>query len=317
MGVAEKVIPLQTIKKYAKKNTSSIPWEASMSISETQLNAWANQGAIVTAQATHESIRYALKQYNWGNNKYDDYLQGSYRNHTNIYGGSDVDLVVELTSVFYNNLSDAQKRLLQLTSADYSWTSFRQDVINALINYYGAQYVDTTGSKSIKLLPSGGRLKADVVVAATYRKYADTKLVAEGITLWDQKNNQQIINYPKKHYDNGAVKNTNTNQWFKPTIRIFKNARERLYSGTPLLRDKFPSYFIECLLYNAPNSKFGNSYQDTFCNLVNWLQTELAANPQKFTCQNEMSSLFGTDAVQWNLDNAKLFVAELISLWND
>jgi hypothetical protein len=36
-----------------------------MSVPESQLQTWSNQGAITTAQSTHTSIRNALSAYNW------------------------------------------------------------------------------------------------------------------------------------------------------------------------------------------------------------------------------------------------------------
>jgi tRNA nucleotidyltransferase (CCA-adding enzyme) len=68
-----------------------------MVIPEKQLETWTNQGAVTSAQKAHESIRAALaaqtspiKDMN-----VDIFLQGSYRNFTNIYGDSDVDVVVK------------------------------------------------------------------------------------------------------------------------------------------------------------------------------------------------------------------------------
>lgn len=290
-----------------------------MTISETQLETWSNQGATVSAQNTHHSIRSALERHQWSANvSYTSYLQGSYRNSTNIRSDSDVDLVVELTSTFFSNLTAEEKMKLGLVPAEYSWSDFRQDVITALSQYYGSRYVDTSGSKSIKLLPNSGRIKADVVVAATYRHYEKMQLVAEGMTFWTVPGGQQIYNFPKRHYDNGASKNSaqQTRGWYKPTVRIFKNARSRINTGL-LLPKSFPSYFIECLLYNIPSNKFGVSYQSTFTNSLNWLSNELNhGNWQSFVCQNEMNYLFGNSSVQWDINDARDYVGKLIALWN-
>jgi len=262
----------------------------------------------------------ALSRYNWPSGvTYEPYLQGSYRNSTNIRGDSDVDLVVELTSVHYSNLTEAEKSLLGITLAAYDWQGFRNDVIAALTNYYGSQYVDTSGSKSIKVLPNSGRLKADVVVAVTYRHYVKTKLIAEGITFWTLPGWQRIYNFPKLHYDNGSSKNSQqqTGGWYKPTVRVFKNARNRVVETNTFLPKRFPSYFIECLLYNVPNGKFGGSYQSTLTAALNWLSNELNnGNGEGFRCQNEMYDLFGNSAVQWSIVDAREYVAKLISLWN-
>ena len=293
-----------------------------MSIPESQLQTWSNQGAVVTAQNTHNSIRTALESYRqWPDDvKYEPYLQGSYKNSTNIYGNSDVDLVVELTSVFWSNLTDEEKTQLGIRNVNYDWGQFRQDVISALNNYYGSNQIDTSGKKSVKVRPSSGRLNADVVISGKYKYYESQKLRAEGIILWTQPGWEEIINYPKVHFDNGAYKNSDfkTNGLYKPSIRMFKNARDKFVGSNPLLKDRFPSYFIECLLYNVPNKCFGTSYHETYAAVVNWLNDEFNKNSvSEFVCQNGMFYLFGSSSVQWNVNDAREFVNQLINLWNN
>ncbi|MBP0006906.1 MULTISPECIES: nucleotidyltransferase [unclassified Roseofilum] len=288
-----------------------------MAISQSQLQTWSHQGATVSAKKTHESIRHALQSYQWTLDiYYTTYLQGSYRNSTNIYGDSDVDLVVELTSSVYSNLTTEEKSKLGMFPVGYTWFDFQKDVISALSRYYGSQYIDTSGSKSIKLLPHSGRIKADIVVSATYEHYEKMQLVAEGMTFWTRPGEQQICNFPKRHYDNGANKNSKeqTGGWYKPTVRVFKNARNCINAGLHVPK-QFPSYFIECLLYNVPNHKFSGSFQSTFENSLNWLSTKLKKGDcQDFVCQNEMSYLFGNSPVQWNPDDARDYVQRLINL---
>lgn len=291
-----------------------------MSIPESQLLTWSNQGATVTAQATHESIRRALSLYTWPRGiEYDPYLQGSYRNFTNIYNSSDVDLVVELTSAFCSNLTLAERSQLGFGSADYGWNEFRVDVVRALISYYGAENIDLSGTKSIKVLPESGRLRADVVPAIKYRYYENLRLREEGITFWTVPGNDQIINYPKAHFRNGADKNSDhcTQGWYRPSTRMIKNSREKIVSNNSLLAGKYPSYFIECLLWNVPDRYYGINYQRTYQNVVSWLEEHLDSDPSdNFVCQNGMHYLFGYSSVQWNLTTAKEFVQKLVELWN-
>jgi hypothetical protein len=287
-------------------------------IPESQLETWSHQGATVLSANTHNSVRTALENHAWGDVTYDPYLQGSYRNGTNIRATSDVDLVVELNSVFYNDLTDDEKKELKLTSASYSWSEFKNDVISALTAYYGSEYVDTSGSKSIKVLPDNNRLKADVVVCAEYRYYENLEVRAKGIVFWTS-TNEKIINYPKLHYENGTSKNSThrTDGNYKPTIRMFKNAREKVTEAKTELTGRFPSYFVECLLFNVPDEKFISSFRDTYFNVVNWLNGELESErAEKMVCQNRIY-LFGPYSVQWNLTDAKLLVSELINLWNN
>ncbi|HIE35960.1 MAG TPA: nucleotidyltransferase [Candidatus Omnitrophica bacterium] len=282
-----------------------------MAILESQLERWAHQGAVATAKLTADSIRNALKSYNYwpAGIDFEVYLQGSYKNSTNIRGDSDVDVVVQLNSSFYSNLTEEQKRLLGLTPASYGWSDFRIDVLKALKSYYGQNQI-TEGNKSIKLKANNGRLPADIVVCVQYRKYRSINIndYTEGMCFWTRIENRQVINYPKIHYENGVSKHQGTNKWYKPAVRLFKNARSFIAG------DRTPSYFLECMLYNVPNVQFGRSYQDTFCNVVKWLSKN---NLSDFICQNGQLKLFGPTQEQWNIEDARLFIKNLISLWNN
>ena len=282
-----------------------------MAIPESQLETWSHQGAIVTAKGTADSIKNAIDTYNdWPDGiDYEVYLQGSYKNSTNIRGDMDVDVVAQLNSNFYSNLSEEQERYLGLSPASYGWNDFRSDVLSALKDYYGSLTI-TEGNKSIKIKANNGRLPADVVVCTQYRRYSSLNKYdfVEGMTFLTRNEGRQVINYPKHHYENGVTKHRNTINWYKPSVRMFKNIRSHI------LEDPAPSYFLECLLHNVPNGNFGRSYQDTFCNVINWLNK---ANFENFACQNEQLKLFGHTPEQWSLDRAKEFIKRLISLWNN
>jgi len=282
-----------------------------MPIPESQLKRWSHQGATTTAKQTHESIRSALDRYGWPRGKPDVYLQGSYKNNTNIRGDSDVDVVVQLNSIFRHNEPGTQ---LGFPSASYTWQDFREDVKTALINYYGKSRV-REGRKTLKVETS--YLPADVVVCIQYRKYPPYPKseddYTEGMTFYVPSESRWVVNYPKLHYDNGAAKNQRTNGWYKPTIRMFKNARTYLIErGAP--QDLAPSYFLECLLYNVPDDKFGGTFQDTFYNVIIWL---LQADLSAFRCQNEQDQLFGSSPEQWSEDKAKRFLKYMVCLWNN
>lgn len=287
-----------------------------MAIPETQLETWSHQGATVGSANTHNSIRVALAQHSWPDGmNYDAYLQGSYPNYTNIRGNSDVDLVIESSSVSYSNLSEDEKRQLNIGRGSYGYWDFRNEVLTALTSYYDAGLVDASGQKSIKIRASGNRLAADVVPCITYKRYRNWKVVAEGITFWTLSSNQQIINYPKLHLQNGSAKNHRTNGHYKPAIRMFKNARERILTNNPLLEGHYPSYFVECLLYNVPDDCFVNSFTGTYCDVVNFLLSQNSQNLAEFWCQNQQLLLFGDHSTQWSTINAQDFVNRLCDLW--
>jgi hypothetical protein len=279
-----------------------------MPIPESQLKRWSHQGAVENAQRTHESIRAALKAYNWPMGvQYEVYLQGSYKNDTNIRGDSDVDVVVQLNSVFSSNRwGDAYLHRFA------EWNEFKINVLNALRNRYEVG----EGKKALKVITP--YLRADVVVCIQYRKYPeyprDENDFIEGMTFYVPSEERWVINYPKIHYKNGVEKNKKTGGWYKPTVRMFKNARTYLVDRGVIPDDLAPSYFLECLLYNVPNDKFGGSFQATFCNIINWLRN---ADLTQFVCQNEQLPLFGDSPEQWSVRKAQSFIRSMVDLWNN
>src|SRR3989442_11221434 len=102
-----------------------------LTITESQLETWSHSGAVVTAQATHESVRKALVEGILRERQidYEVYLQGSYRNTTNIRGDSDVDIVAQLNSSFRSDTSqlpESESAAWQAAYRDstYGWTEF-------------------------------------------------------------------------------------------------------------------------------------------------------------------------------------------------
>lgn len=275
-----------------------------------QLDTWSNQGATTTAQRTHKSIRRALDDYDkWPEGEdYNVYLQGSYKNSTNIYGDSDVDVVVELTSTYRGDLrflTEAEKRRFRaLSQANYSWSSFYSDVLHALNEYYGSSLV-TVGSKCIKVDGGSSRLDADVLVCMTRRVFIDTlDRYIEGIIFKDLSTSRWIRNYPKLHYENGTNKSSATSGMFKPTVRVFKNMREHLVKGGSIPEGIAPSYFIECLLWNVPNTHFHSNYEKALVQILAWLIT---TDLEDLYVQHKLRKLFGPLPQQWNLEEAELF----------
>lgn len=297
-----------------------------MAIPEAQLETWTNQGATVTSSQIYASIRACM---NAEASKVrlrspEIYLQGSYKNDTNIYGDSDVDIVVQLHTTWNRDLSalSPTERDCYLTTypnATYHWEHFYDDVLQTLIKYYGQSNVDTTG-KVLKV-STGKSYRADVVVATDYRKYLmfqndDLNRYVEGIKFHiPNDGNRSVINYPKHHSDNGTNKNRDerTNGRYKPTVRMFKNIRNNLLDKKLILNKSTPSYFLECMLYNVPDVCFGDDVCQTFCDVINYLN---GADLSKFICQNEQLALLGDASEQWKLEPASAFVKSAIQLWN-
>ncbi len=296
-----------------------------MSIPETQLETWCNQGATVTSAAAYTSIKTALAD---PKSKVRDltpeiYLQGSYGNSTNIYADSDVDVVVQYNSVYgwdVSGLPQSQQLLFAaVPKVNYSWRQFYPLVLESLGLYFGNASVHP-GNKAIKVkLPSGRT--ADVVAVQQHRKFASfltpqVESHIEGIQFED-KSGRVIINYPKEHLKNGEAKNSpsRTNYRYKQTVRMFKNARNAAIDRRLIAADLAPSYFLECLIYNVPDNLFGSGRQETFAAVVDYVRTKLPVAAAM--CQNGQIRLFGNAPEQWDVAKADALFNALISLWNN
>ena len=288
-----------------------------MPIPEAQLERWSHQGAVTTAKQTHESIRNALKQYKpLKGLDFEVYLQGSYKNSTNIRGDSDVDVVVQLNSAFRSNLTEEQERVFRFTNASYGWWDFRDDVLKALRCYYGTGKV-REGRKSLKVQTP--YLPADVVVCIQYRKYPlqpkSARDYVEGMTFYVPLEDRWVVNYPKLHYQNGVKKNLRTDR-YKPTVRMFKNARTYLIDRGEMQKDLAPSYFLECFLYNVPDSEYMGSFQKIFLKAMGWLINN-HTQWSSFMCQNGQDPLFGSSPEQWSEESAVQFIKAMLDLWEN
>lgn len=122
-----------------------------------------------------------------------------------------------------------------------------------------------------------------------------------------------IINYPKQHDKNGTLKSKNTNGNYYPAVRIFKNIKSQLIDKNVVSKEEVPSYFIECLLYNVPDSNFDSTHQKTIYNILLYLNQQEIKN---FKCQNGITSLFGDSSDQWSTTNANKSISGAIDVWN-
>jgi hypothetical protein len=297
-----------------------------MPIPEQQLDIWSNQGAIVSAQATHNSVRAALAANTSAIRQmdYDVFLQGSYRNDTNVRADSDVDIVVRYNSIFGYNIGTVPPQQAQLINAQYSnaiyrWAHFRTQVLAALRSYYGNNLVEET-NRCLRLAAAPGRVAGDIVPAIPFKNYnyfygPNAESHVEGIQFEDQ-NGRVIANYPDQHYDNGVAKNSvnRTGGRFKRTVRMFKNARARSVDRGFLADGVASSYFVDCLIWNAPDNLFSPSLQNSYCNIVNHLNGAVLT---EFPCRNGIIRLFGTSPEQWTEVKARQLIAALVRLWNE
>ncbi|WP_327212634.1 hypothetical protein U8Q06_29175 (plasmid) [Rhizobium beringeri] len=141
---------------------------------------------------------------------------------------------------------------------------FKEEVAEWLTKNFGTG-VDASG-KAIFVPGNGNRRDADVLACAEHREFitypaTGNPTYREGIIFW-KSDGTQIINYPKQHSTNCTNKHQNTNSYFKPTVRIFKNIRDRMINDGRLQEGIAPSYFLEGMLWNvsgASTPPFGSA----------------------------------------------------------
>jgi hypothetical protein len=289
---------------------------------EQQLVAWSSQGENHSAQRTLETYRRILAASSTLRFKdFEVYLQGAYQNDTNTNGSNaDIDIVVQLNQAFFGDtqqLNHEQATLYNNTypnDAKYAYDRFWVEAIHSIIRLLDASTL-TCGDKSVNIYNGEDQTSTNVVIALQYRKYKSffgekKQSYTLGTKFFSPRENSWIISYPKLHYVHGCVKNlaNQTNGWYKPTVRVFKNIRNKLIEQGKITSNTTPSYFVECLLYNVPNDRFGVNWQTTRDNIINWLNK---AEFEGFKCQNGQQLLFGDAPEQWNLQDAKTFVNAL------
>ncbi|MGQ7863955.1 nucleotidyltransferase domain-containing protein [Pseudomonas sp. 32A] len=296
-----------------------------MGIPESQLETWSHQGSITQSASTYSTIKNALESTGsaYHDKSYKVFLQGSYGNDTNIYAESDVDVVIRLDDVYYSDLSQLSPQEKEaydraFVPASYSYDQYKHDVLKVLTDRFGSDA--KAGEKAIAIAANGSRRKADVIAAMQFRRYwkfngSYDSRYDEGICFFNG-SGERIANYPKQHSENLTKKHQASNNWLKPMVRVLKNLRSKLVTDGMLKPGLAPSYYLEGLLYNVPNEKFGVSHGDSFVNAMNWIQTE--ADKEKLLCANEQYYLLweGTHT-SWERANAEEFIEAAIKAWND
>lgn len=295
-----------------------------MAIPEGQLVTWSHQGASGPSRDTYASVRRVLESGDapYAMHSPEIFLQGSYANDTNVARDSDVDVVALIDSTFAH---DAQTMRIEEYAAfergypgpaDYTYADYRADVSRWLIANYGDD-LDPTG-KAIFIPAHQNRRECDVLPAIEYRYYykfnsINDQSYASGICFY-LADGTQIVNFPKQHAANCTEKHQNTGDWFKRVVRVYKNMRNYLVDHRAIHDGLAPSYFIEGMLYNVPDDRFGRSFDDSFVETFNFI---IEADRAEFRCANGIHSLLGNAPVTWRADDCQAFLSALRTLWNN
>jgi hypothetical protein len=296
-----------------------------MGIPESQLETWTHIGAGPQSAATYQSIKAVIEHKNapYASRQVDSFLQGSYGNDTNVFGAdSDVDIVLRSKAFFHYNLdalSEMEKSEFKRaypSAAEYNLKTFKSDVLGWLYKNYEGD-LDTSGKKALRLKADGNRRSADILLVGPHKRYTryfgeQDKECVEGV-LFITTDGTHIVNYPKQHSENMTRKHQATNSWLKPTIRIFKNMRNRLIRDGTIKSGVAPSYFIEGMLYNVPADQFGVSYQNSVDKCWGWVN---GANAADLMCANGIHSLVRDNtATSWSVQGFIDFMRETRQLW--
>ena len=188
------------------------------------------------------------------------FLQGSYRNNTNVRKDSDVDVGVLLTDTFfYDPLPDGlTPESLGFGDSDYAYSTFKSDIGKALTDHFGLNSV-TRGNKAFNIRENSYHVEADVAAFYEHRRYNLDRKYYKGVELRTDKENNRIINWPEQHYSNGTEKNKETGTRYKSIVRILKSLSNHMTMNKIVGAD-IPGFLIECMVWNVPNENFNSNY---------------------------------------------------------
>lgn len=292
-----------------------------MAIPESQLETWSHQGSKTQSAQTYAEIKSVLEDRNapYADLNFDVFLQGSYRNDTNIRSDSDVDIVICLTSAYFGDTSllpinekvEYQRNYIR---SSYGFQDFQIHVLSWLTKHFGSNV--RLGNKAIFVPGNHGRRDTDVLVCVAYYRYISYQpkpIHCKPGICFLTKDGRRIINFPKQHGKNCTAKNQETSDRFKPNVRVLKNLRDAMIKEGELPANTAPSYFLEGMLWNVPKDEFASSYRDTFANYFYWL---VNCDPRALKCANGLDPLIKSGADEsWNIEDFLKFLKAAGRYW--
>ncbi len=239
------------------------------------------------------------------------FVQGSYRNNTNVRRDSDVDVGVACYDTFFYDLPDGGTRAdFGITPATYHYESFKSDLGRALANYFEPGSV-TRGNKAFDIKSSRTQVEADVAAFFPYRRYYSQNHNHEGVELLpDDKNPSRIINWPEQHHENGVTKNNRTGYRYKALVRVVKSLRNEMSDAGVDSAHPIIGFLSECLLWNTPDSKlvherYDLSVRETLAYLINATSSDQTCG--KWCEVSDLKYLFSSDQ-KWSRHHVHLFL---------
>lgn len=288
------------------------------------------------AARTHNAIREHLESDpDLQKYKVDTFLQGSYKNSTNVRGDSDVDMGCVTNEVFYYDTGwlptearyeyglptaslkeSVEQSLNKLGKGAFTFWDYRDDVFRSLQRKYGVAAV-VDGNKAITITGNTSRLDADVLPCTLFRQYftdrQGTASFHTGISFYT-KSHERIVNFPKQHFENLAEKDQENGGKVKGCIRILKRIRNELEDQGHWDRKRSPSFYLESLVWNVPNIKFRGGYDTILEDVLAHLHKDLSEKKAKnelgtYAQANNIFALFHPKF--WDADDAIAFIEKI------
>lgn len=226
------------------------------------------------------------------------FLQGSYKNDTSISDINDVDIV----AVRINTYSARHSSQI-VTSTTIQWDSIFSEIEQKLRSQKLYNWTVIRKDKCIEVQTSS--FKADVVPAVQ----VSAKHTQDPIVIYSFKTSSEKVNSPRVHYENGVKKHQNTNQNYKPVVRMFKNwIKNHFPVNSPI-----SSYHMESLVHGVDDNNFADDYALSFILVASDISDKLANLP--LFPPPYISSVCGTENIlnNWDPINRKKFVDRLLS----
>ena len=284
-----------------------------MPIPEAQLKEWSQRGPTDAAEGALAQVTRAMggvdvKRYG----RPDVSLTGPYASEVNI-DGDEPDVLVLFRDVFYPDVSglNAHDRAIydsERSTGRFSIADARAHVQSLLLRHFGDENV-RLGATAIRLdLPDGPGVN---VYAACGHKYFYTfpsrpaSRFVEGIVYTDYQG-REVVDYPAQHAANGAAKAQQCSG-FRPAVRVMRRLASHLADAGKLHPGTWSPYFVECMVYNVPNSSFYTTLESTVLSvLMHWSSGK--ARWDEWLQQNQVVKLFGPKERQWDKAQAEAFV---------
>jgi len=277
-----------------------------MNFSEQQLITWSKPVSTSEDQKCQNAIdrvTAALKA------KFGDrvsiFLQGSYRNNTNVRQNSDVDIVMRYDNAYYPDLQrlSSDDRVIynaERKSAGYDFDELKADTQAALTAVFSSDV--ERKNKCIQVMGNTYRITADVIPCFVLKRFQTLQSIeAEGVKFYSD-DNKEIISFPNQHYFNGTSKTNQTYRLYKRMVRILKVINYRLIDAGKISDKLVSSFFIESLVYNVPNEKFiSGDYTQSLRNVIVKIYEDMK-NGADYKEVNELLWLFSSRSPRTRTD---------------